>query len=91
MQAVINRFSVKNETIYFSTFEEVGELNGELTSNNRLYAISKNATQPQEISVEIGEEYQHVKVSDIMCDNEMISLWLSTSDPDEYEPVNLLI
>lgn len=91
MQAGINRFSVKDETIYFSTFEEVGELNGELTSNNRLYAINKNATQPQEISVEIGEEYQHVKVSDIMCDNEMISLWLSTSDPDEYEPVNLLI
>lgn len=92
MQAVINRFSFKNENIYFSTFEEVGELNGELTSNNRLYVVNKDdATQPQEISVEIGEEYQHVKVSDIMCDDEMISLWLSTSDPDEYEPVNLLI
>lgn len=91
MQAVINRFSMKNETIYFSTFEEIGELNEELTSNNRLYAISKNATQPQEIPVEIGEEYQHVKMTDIMCDEEMISLWLSTSDPDEYEPVNLLI
>ncbi len=91
MQGSINRFSVENETIYFSTFEEIGELNGELTSNNRLYAISKNETQPQEIAVEIGEEYQHVKMTDIMCDKEMISFWFSTSDPDEYEPVNLLI
>lgn len=91
MQAVINRFNMKNDIIYFSTFEEVGELNGELTSNNHLYAISKNASQPQEISVELGEEYQHVMVSDIMCDNEMISVWLSTSDQDEYEPINLLI
>lgn len=91
MRDGIYRLSMKDETIYFSTFAEEGELHGELTSINRLYAIRKDAAQPQEISVEIGEGYQHVIVSDIMCDNEMISLWVSTSDPDEYEPVNLLI
>lgn len=91
MQAVINCITMKNDIIYFSTFEEVGELNGELTSNNRFYTINKNTAQPEEIYINIDEEYQHIKISDIMFDNEIISLWLSTSDPDEYKPVNLLI
>lgn len=91
MQAGINCVNMNDDTIYFSTYEEVGELNGELTSNNRIYAIKKNETQPQEISIEIDKEYQHIKISDIICNNKMISFWISTSDPDEYNPVNLLI
>ena len=90
-QAAISCLCVKDEALYFSTFEDVGELNGELTSRNRLYVIKENKTQPEEISVGISEKYEHVRVSDIMCGNETISMWLGTSDSDEYEPVNLLI
>ena len=90
-QAAISCLCAKDEALYFSTFEDVGELNGELTSHNRLYVIKENKTQPEEISVGISEKYEHVRVSDIMSGNETISMWLGTSDSDEYEPVNLLI
>ena len=49
-QAAISCLCAKDEALYFSTFEDVGELNGELTSHNRLYVIKENKTQPEEIS-----------------------------------------
>ena len=91
MQGFIQHLSINSETLFFTTFYMSGEQNGEESSYNGLYGISDNDEKPVEIPHGLDEEYQHVIVSDIMCDNEMISLWLSTCDQDEYEPVNVLV
>ena len=91
MQGFIEHICINSDTGFFTTFYLSGEPNSELSSYNGLYGISDNDEKPVEIPLGLDEEYQHVIVSDIMCDNEMISLWLSTCDQDEYEPVNVLV
>lgn len=91
MQGFIKQICLNSDTVLFTTFNLSGEPNSEESSYNGLYGINDNDENPVEIPLGLDSEFQHVIVSDIMCDNEMISLWLSTCDQDEYEPVNVLV
>ena len=83
-----------DETFYFTTFGEYGEVGAsenEHYCDNRLFSVERNGNEVKEISIDLSKEEPLTMITSIMVDEDTISLWLSTYDADESKPINVLI
>lgn len=79
------------DTVYFTTYAEIGSDDVEHYCSNRLYCVNRNGNEVEEIPIDLSREDPLTMITSVMLDDDSISIWLSTYDPDESEPVNIFI